>query len=370
MIMPVTDLTIQSEKKLFDEAEAQIRDSQKKVDFDVKEFTIEYYVHKYNTGEFFIPEYQRDFVWDKKRQAKFIESVVLGLPVPFIFVADVYDRDDKDDESEEGNLEIVDGSQRIRTLVRFVDNNKQLTGFDDELQLEGLEVLDKLNNLKFKDFSPARRKRFLNSTIRMIQISDKSDADVRFMMFERINTGSDELKPMEQRKGIYQGEFMNFIYECAKNPLFIELTCFTDKMKKRGEAEELILRFFAYSDKYLDFKDSVIDFLNNYIAEKNKQGFDNIFLSNKFQQMLEFVKAHFPTGFLRKQGANKTPRIRFEAISVGVILALEIKSNLQPKSLEWLDSEEFIREISGSSFNSPKKVKSRIEFVKNKLLGQ
>lgn len=361
--MAVTELTTTLKNKAsFDDAEYQIRENQKKVDFDVKEFTIEYYVDKFKTGEFFIPEYQRDFVWDERRQAKFIESVVLGLPVPFIFVADVYGRDDKDDESEEGNLEIVDGSQRIRTLTSFVCN---------ELQLTGLEVLDKLNNLYFEDFSPPRKKRFLNSTIRMIQISDKSDADVRFMMFERINTGSDELKAMEQRKGIYRGKFMDFIYECANNPLFIKLTCFTDKMRKRGEAEELILRFFAYSEKYLEFKYSVIDFLNDYIKEKNQQDFDKSAMNEKFQQMLGFVDAYFPNGFLRKQGANKTPRIRFEAISVGVGLALVAKPDLQPPPIDWLDSKEFIQEISGgSSVNSPTKVINRINFVKNKLLGQ
>jgi hypothetical protein len=368
--MTVTELPSKT-KTPFDEAEAQIRENQKKVDFDVKEFTIEYYIKKYNSGEFFIPEYQRDFVWDEKRQAKFIESVVLGLPIPFIFVADVYDRDDEDDEDIEGNLEIVDGSQRIRTLARFVDNKKLRTGFDSELQLTGLEILDKLNNLKFEDFSLPRKKRFLNTTIRMIQISDKSDVDIRFMMFERINTGSEELKAMEQRKGIYRGEFMDFIYECAKNPLFIKLTCFTEKMKKRGEAEELILRFFAYSENYLEFKYSVIDFLNDYIKEKNEQGFDKIAMTKKFQQMLEFVSAYFSNGFLRKQGANKTPRIRFEAISVGVGLALSIKPDLQPLPIDWLDTDEFIREISGgSSVNTPTNVRSRINFVKKKLLGQ
>ena len=345
----------------FDDAEAQIRENQKKVDFDVKEFTIEYYVNKFNSGEFFIPEYQREFVWDEKRQAKFIESVVLGLPVPFIFVADVYGRDDKDDESDEGNLEIVDGSQRIRTLARFVKN---------ELLLTGLEVLEKLNNLKFEDFSSPRKKRFLNTTIRMIQISDKSDADVRFMMFERINTGSDELKAMEQRKGLFHGKFMEFIYKCADNPLFVKLTSFTEQTRKRGEPQELILRFFAYSEKYLEFKYSVNDFLNEYIKEKNEKGFDNSSLSEKFQQMLEFVDAHFPNGFLSKQGLNRTPRIRFEAISVGVILALTDNPQLKPSSMDWINSKEFTQVTLGNSNHTPIIVKSRIEFVKNKLLGQ
>jgi len=344
----------------FAAVESQIRENQKKVDFDVKEFTIEYYVDKFNNGDFFIPEYQREFVWSEERQSKFVESVVLGLPIPFIFVADIYGRNDKDDEGEEASLEIVDGSQRIRTLVGFVNN---------ELKLTGLEVLDKLNCLYFKDFSRPRQKRFLNSVIKMIQISDKSDADVRFMMFERINTGSDILKAMEKRKGIQRGRFMDFVYECAKNPLFMELTCFTEKMRKRGEAEELILRFFAYSESYSEFKASVLDFLDNYTEEKN-EGFDEVAMSDKFQKMLGFVKKYFPNGFLRKQGVNKTPRIRFEAISVGVWLALEEQPELKPPpTTEWLESKEFISEISGGNFNAPSKLKSRIIFVKNKLLG-
>lgn len=354
-------------EKLFDKAENQIRDSQKKVDFDVKEFTIEYYVNKYNAGDFFIPEYQREFVWDEKRQSKFIESVVLGLPVPFIFAADVYDRDDKDDESKEGNFEIVDGSQRIRTLARFVDNNESKTGYKEKLTLKGLEVLDELNDLQFDDFSPARKKRFLNSTIRMIMISDKSDADVRFMMFERINTGSDELRSMERRRGTSERKFLDFISKCTENELFKKLTCFSDQLKKRREDEELILRFFAYSEKYPNFKGNVLD---DFVEEKNNNGFDEKDLTAKFQKMLNFVEKSFPNGFLRKKGLKKTPRLRFEAMSVGTILALEKMPELKPSQQQWLNDQEFINEISGNSTNSPTRLESRFSFVQNKLLGR
>jgi hypothetical protein len=349
------------EKKPFEAAESQIRENQKKVAFDVKEYTIEYYVNKFKTAELFIPEYQRNFVWDEERQIKFIESVVLGLPIPFIFAADVYGSDDKDNESEDGNLEIVDGLQRIRTLERFVCN---------ELQLNGLKILNELNGFYFKNFSPARQRRFLNTTIRMIQLSEKSDEDIRLMMFERINTGGDELKAIEIR-GATSPKFMTFINKCSCNPLFEKLTYFTEYAQNRGEAKELILRFFAYSEKYLEFQFSIPEFLNLYIEEKEEKGFDELAMTHKFQTMLEFVDKHFPNGFLRKKGLKKTPRIRFEAISVGVILALEIKSDLEPLFMDWFDSKEFIQEVSGGSyFNLPSRVKSRIEFVKNKLLGQ
>ena len=103
---------------IYQKAEEQIIDKQKIVDFDIKEFTIELLISKYLTGkenddnDIFIPTYQRNFVWDEERQSKFIESVLLGLPVPYIFSADT-----------DGRLEIVDGSQRLRTLVSFFQNN-------------------------------------------------------------------------------------------------------------------------------------------------------------------------------------------------------------------------------------------------------
>ncbi len=106
-------------------AEDQILEKQKIVDFDIKEFTIELLISKYlkgideNDNDIFIPEYQRNFVWDKTRQSKFIESVLLGLPIPYIFTADT-----------DGRLEIVDGSQRLRTLVAFLQNKLVLRDLD------------------------------------------------------------------------------------------------------------------------------------------------------------------------------------------------------------------------------------------------
>lgn len=340
----------------FDVAERQIIENKKKVDFDIKEFTIEFLVKKFDEGDIYIPDYQRDFVWSLERRSKFIESVILGLPIPFIFVADVADAE------KEGDLEIVDGSQRIRTLSSFMKN---------EFPLQTLDILTEMNKLYYRDLSVTRQKRFVNTSLKMIVISEQSDPDVRFMMFERINTGSDELNSMERRKGINRGVFTDFIYnECATHPLFKELTAFTDKVAKRGEAEELILRYFAYSERYDKATDSPSEFLDTYMREKNKEFSEQektVYL-DKFLRMLTFVKNHFPVGFRTFKESNKTPRVRFEAISVGVSLALAENPNLTVSNIDWLESSEFINEITGSSTGSPSKIKSRIEFVKNKLL--
>src|SRR5689334_15010255 len=93
------------------EAEEQIMELQQTVNYDTREFPVETIVNKYSSGletdenELFVPAYQRDFVWDENRQSKFIESVMLALPIPYIWTAD-----------RDGRLEIVDGSQRIRCL--------------------------------------------------------------------------------------------------------------------------------------------------------------------------------------------------------------------------------------------------------------
>lgn len=335
-------------------AEAQIVEKQKIVDFDIKEFTIELLVSKYlerleeDDNDIYVPEYQRNFVWEDQRQAKFIESVLLGLPIPYIFTAD-----------NEGRLEIVDGSQRVRTLARYLSN---------DLRLQGLEVLTALNGFKFEDLSRSRQRKVQNSTIRMIALSDKSDEEVRFMMFERINTGSIILKDMEKRKGIFGGKFIDFVYnDCTNHPLFVKNTKFTDRLEKRGEPQELVVRFFAYSENYTQVKGGVNDFLNDFVKDKNRS-FDRKVMEAEFDRMLKFVDRWMPGRFTKGRGSEKTPRIRFDALSVGVNLALRERPDLKPKNLSWLDSDEFTKLVTGGGQNAPSAIKARIDFVKNKLL--
>lgn len=335
--------------------ETQIREKQKIVDYDVKEYPVEIIVNKFNNmadtdeNEIFIPAYQRSFVWDEERQSKFIESILLGLPIPYIFTA----------ENEDGRMEVVDGSQRIRTLNNFISNN---------LILSTLEILDTCNGLKFSDFPISRQRKINNTSLRMIVLSEHSDEDARFMLFERINSGSVSLLAMEKRKGSFAGSFTDFIYELASDPQFLRLTSFTEKTKKRGEPEELILRFFAYSEGLNEYKGNVNDFLDNYNKSKN-EGFNREAFETEFRNVLNFVESNFKYGFTKGAHHTSTPRVRFEALSIGVNLAL--KSNPTPitKDMDWINSKEFNEQITGSSTNIAVRLRSRIEFVRNKVLG-
>ena len=339
-------------------AEKQILEKNKHYDYDTVEYPIEVIVKKYHDGidnydgEIYIPDYQREYVWDTKRRSKFIESIILGIPIPYIFFADV-----------EGRYEIVDGSQRVRTLHSFLNN---------ELQLHDLEKLTDLNEFYFKDLSIVRQRRIKNKSLKMIALSEKTDPEARIDLFERINTGSDELKKMEVRKGVNSGEFYNFIKECSENQLFKKLCPISDKRTLRAEPQEMVLRFFAYSENRDNYKGHVAPFIDAYMKSKTKDFTDQIKseMENSFITMLKFVEKHFENGFAKTKGATSTPRVRFEAISVGVYLALLEKPTLSDVRVDWLDSDEFKAETRSDAANNRLKLMGRTDFVKNKLLGE
>lgn len=349
---------ITSEMK--DAAEQQIIEHHKIIDYDTREYPVEVIVAKYlerlneDDNDFFVPDYQRDLTWPEDHQSRFIESVLMGLPIPLLFLADV--------EGKEGRAEIVDGSQRVRTLGRFVQG---------DLRLSGLTRLDKLNNFTYDDLPPSRKRRFGRHTVRMIEMREGVDEESRRDIFNRINTGNLRLNPMEVRWGTQDGPFLRFIRQCSEGETFKSLVPLSEKAVKLREPQEFVLRFFAYLENYREFDRSVIDFLNDYL-HKTQETFDTrAEEAAKFEwdRMLEFAKKYFET-FAKKQGHIRTPRIRFEAMSVGAALALREDSDLVPAPTDWLKSPEFMDHMRSDASNSRPKVIARIEFVRDHLLGK
>ncbi|MEG4803383.1 hypothetical protein QUB63_10795 [Microcoleus sp. ARI1-B5] len=204
----------------------------------------------------------------------------------------------------------------------------------------------------------------------MIVLTEKADEETRRDMFERINTGSVELNDMEKRRGISPGPFVDLLEELAKTPKFIKLCPLPDPFVRKREPEEFVLRFFAYLNNYQNFGKRVNEFLNEYLEKHNHDGINQNDMRSEFHKMLDFVEKYFPNGFSKAKGHVKTPRIRFEAISVGVALALRKKSDLEPKSIKWLDSPEFKDYTTSDASNSKPKVIRRIEYVRDQLLGK
>jgi hypothetical protein len=278
--------------------------------------------------------------------------VLIGLPIPFLFLAETRD--------QEGRLEIVDGSQRIRTLAEFTT---------DELVLKDLEKLQALNGFTFNQLPLARQRKFNRATIRIIALSEDADEETRIDLFERINTGSDQLKDMEQRRGIMRGPFIKFLERCATHPLLNELAPLSQAYVKRREREEYALRFFAYAECYESFDKSVKDFLDQYVRGKN-DNFDEAVMWAQFDEMLKFVETNFKHGF-KRPNYKTAKRVRFEAIAVGAALALKENPMLTPPPTEeWADGEEFHELTTSDSSNSKPKVRKRIEYVRDHLLGK
>ncbi len=332
------------------EAEEQIVEERTPIAYDTREYTVQAIVEMYENEEWVVPRYQREFVWREDKQSKFIESVLLDLPIPYLFLAD---------EPKTGKLEIIDGSQRIRTLQNFLNNT---------LVLNGLKKTEKLNGFTYNDLFVSRQRRFGRKTLRSIELTENASWFVRKDLFERINTKPYDLAPMEIRKGLIDEKFYNFLNEFSKNALFIKLCPISEKRLKREEGAEMILRYFAYSSNYKKFIHRVDEFLDEYLIQIS-ENYNINEMQADFDKMLHFVDKYFPVGFKKTKGGKSTPRVRFEAISVGVHLALQEKPDLKPKSVEnWIDSKEFSKHTRSDAANNRLKVIGRFEYVRDKLL--
>lgn len=338
-------------------AEEQIKQITKSIDYVVTEYTIEILKHKFDNGDIFIPNYQREFTWDIKRQSQFIESILMGLPIPFLFFWE---------DPDSGRLEIVDGSQRLRTLKKFMEN---------ELILQDLEKLNLLINFKYDDIVESRQRKFKNKSIRGIILTENTDLEARFDLFRRINTGSKIANPAEVRRAALSGPFMDMVISLSENKISRSLIPTTPKSEKERLRDELITRFFAYSDGLNDYKDKPSEFIFHYVEKMNKIFEEDKKLQKEYEQrvikVFDFVRKYFPYGFKKTESSNTIPRVRFESIALGVFHALQKNPSLTPskKTIESIFiSKDFIKEIRSDGANSINRIKGRINVVKNILL--
>jgi hypothetical protein len=378
--------------ELKEKAELEIREKRKSVDYNTIEYPVEVLVQKYqgdrknnieengideDSSELFIPDYQREMTWSEEHQSKFIESLLLGIPIPSIFVAEIStEKEDKINDSRsiieiDLRLEIIDGTQRIRTLARFLNN---------QLQLKNLKKLEELNDFTFKDLTPFRQKKFKRIPIRTIVLTEEADEEVRRDLFERINSGSVELNEMEKRRGSYPGLFLDLIEELSKHEKFLHLCSFRQGEINRRDPQEFVLRFFAFLNNYQNFpanKPKVHEFLDNYLTNKNEElgkieDSDQQIkkMREEFYSMLNFVEQYFPNSF--RTGIKKirpTTRIKFESLSVGIALALREDKNILPKSTDFINSQTFTEYTNSNGSSSKNKVVRRIQYVRDRLLG-
>ena len=338
----------------------QISEKKQDIKYDTRDYVINYLVQEFEKGNFYIPlEYQRQFIWGNKEKCFFIESILMGLPIPFMFFAD----------TEDGRIEIVDGAQRTQTLIQFAQN---------DLELNGLNVLTETNGFRFSDLDPVIQRRFLNTNIRVVFLEEGTTERVRQEIFKRINTGGKVATPTETRRGSFEGKFKDFLEECVKNEKFNKLAPRTEQTEKRYEGFELVSRFFAYYENYSSgydgYSGEVAEYIDNYIEEQNKQAEKNPTLVETkrevFEKMLNYAEKTLGNrGFRKTESSKSTPRARFEALSVGIALALDEKPDLPVKDVtSWIDGDEFGIHTKSDAANNKRRLIGRIDFVKEQLL--
>ena len=201
------------------------------------------------------PSYQRNFVTDTKSASKMIESLLMDMPIPVIYLA----------EEKDGTYSVIDGKQRLTTFIYFLkgvypspDNKKFV--------LRGLKVLDELNGKCFAELDKKHQQKIKTSTLHIIIIKKESNEDIKFEIFERLNTGSVKLNQEEIRNSVYRGSYMELLAELEKDPILCKIV---DKpnLQKRMIYRGYIHRFIVLTEKtYLNYSEGK-QFMNREMRE-------------------------------------------------------------------------------------------------------
>lgn len=196
------------------------------------------------------PEFQREYVWTSAKATLLVESVLMRIPLPIIYLAETDDED----------WEVVDGQQRLTSLHSFVAGR-----FPDgsPFRLGRMAVRGDLKGKNFEDLSRADKNAILNYTLRAVILKKESHPDLKFEVFERLNCGSVQLKDAELRNCMYRGTYNDMLAELSRNTYLLKIRK-SDSPHKRMEDRQLILRFMAMKrNSHLNYNGSMKPFMNH-----------------------------------------------------------------------------------------------------------
>jgi hypothetical protein len=212
------------------------------------------------------PRFQRRDAWQPPRKSKFIESLVLGLPIPQVVLAE--------SKSQKGSYIVIDGKQRLLSLRQFAAQ----PGNPDyrELKLEGLQIRPDLNGMSLHDLENSSTfsdevRAFQNQTIRTVVIRGWPNESVLYLIFLRLNTGSVQLSSQELRQALHPGPFLNYVEEKSGELPGLQQILNNTEPDFRMRDAELLVRFFAFRNFLLDYKGNLKAFLDTTCENLNKE---------------------------------------------------------------------------------------------------
>ena len=331
------------------------------------EYDLETLLKRINNGTIKIdPSYQRRHRWRPETSSRLIESLLLNIPIPIIYLSQDIDLDEEIDESTPA-FTVIDGQQRLTAIKEFMSG---------ELELKGLEVLDSLNGLRYDELPRFLKRRLEDRSISCLRIDSTVDEQVKFDIFERLNSGSVELTAQELRNATYGGPFNEMIKRLSADALFQELTCMSPARRDKMEDVELVLRFFALTGgRYRSYKPNMKDFLNSSMQQFSylREGDLNEF-ENRFFRIFKQIKAAFgaePFSKWKKDDGAKASRFNaavFDAVVVATDNTPAMAEDAAMKLRSLFDDESFQENVSGS-INDAAKLIGRIAAVEAAIRG-
>ena len=209
-------------------------------------------IEQWNDHTLILPDIQREYVWNNTKASRLIESLLLNVPIPVVYFSELGDQ-----------YEIIDGHQRVSSIVRYVNN---------EFRLYGLKVLadEQHRGMRFHELPIADQRRIRTRVIRAIIITEESHPSMKFEVFERLNSGAISLNAQEVRNSTHRGPFIAMVKELVHDKTFRRCVG-TTQPRKRMVDNELVVRFFAFSDRLSSYRPPLQRFLNDYCASQNQK---------------------------------------------------------------------------------------------------
>ncbi len=252
---------------------------------------------RYKSGDLVLdPLFQRRKVWEDARSSRLIESLLLEVPLPVFYLA----------EGSDGKEEVIDGQQRLSAFFRYLDN---------EYPLHGLRALPHLDGMYFKNLDKPLQKLVRDSSIRTITFKTESDEDLRFEIFERLNTGAVPLNRQELRNCVYRGPYNKLLITLSADPDYLFLMGLNGPEKRMRDVE-YVLRFAAFFHAtYLKYRPAMARFLDEDMRKYQHSGqADHDELRVRFKTAAALIRSLLGANAFKRfyRGTEKYPRGHWE----------------------------------------------------------
>lgn len=359
--------------------EKQIKDERQRIAADRMDLSFGELINMYEQNELIIhPEYQRFFRWTNTQKTALIESILLGIPIPPIFVA----------ENENGIWEIVDGLQRMSTIVSFfgklkpdvLNGETYLNSDEDEDEeitnknywtLENSDIVKELDGFNVNTLPQRYVLNIKRAVCRVEILRGQSSITLKYELFKRLNSNGTKLTAQEIRNAIYRGidsSVNKLVEQLSQNVDFIRLTSLTKQKKKELYDQELVLRFMAFYDDKTEINNNTAKILDDFMSRSvNSKRFSVTKYEKIFNKTISLLKS-LDDDTVFKNSSNAFVPAYFEAVMVGTARNIDSYAKdkeLLRKKIKELKNSDRYKQHMGSASNSKYRISKRLEEALN-----